>query len=507
MKSELRAIGGVIAEYESLLSQLHPRSLKSRIVSASLNELLINSQQSAPWRVYCDVFCVLYYFLEERDAKKQSRLADLLQPEYNKIKENMTQEERLLLETVNEDPFELKDCISWFNPEPPIKIIIKSDFFSSNVRFSYDKFKLGNKKLFIALMDIVKDDTVPENQFTKTVINFIKLVIGFKDDANFHEFFRQKIGLPCLNGVILFYNKREKPEINYTNIVNFLYPKMVSELKKNKFLLDDLLGSGSYGQVFALQNDASSVNEAPPRALKINFDTCDKKEIEIMKYMKNILGTSVPNIVSFDMELTCSINGFIMERANRGSLRDLMVNSPSEINEAFCITFALGIANALEKIHGLSIVHSDISHNNVFLRDDLSPVLGDFGLATLFNTKHNLRKVNYGCIHFLSPTYAKDKLKAKNYAPVVRPFLEAKSNDLHAFGMLCYMVAANQLFFNLYLKDAQMLYEISRNNLPGRDATRNLETLRDLEQSLFHNQSRYPNELKKLNTHAITASS
>jgi hypothetical protein len=58
------------------------------------------------------------------------------------------------------------------------------------------------------------------------------------------------------------------------------------------------------------------------------------------------------------------------------------VETPHDMWPTKKVIIALGIASGMEHIHRRGFVHRDVKTANIFLNDNLEPVIGDFGLAT-----------------------------------------------------------------------------------------------------------------------------
>ena len=121
----------------------------------------------------------------------------------------------------------------------------------------------------------------------------------------------------------------------------------------------------------------------------------------------------------------------VLEYATNGSLEDFIVNedvSPTFTNSLLSI--ALDTAKALKYIHTMTnpLAHYDVKLHNVFIKDDLTAVLGDFGesralsMATPFGeTKEETKLV--GSPYFCAPEILNNDFRDE-------------SADIFSFGIL-----------------------------------------------------------------------
>ncbi len=91
-----------------------------------------------------------------------------------------------------------------------------------------------------------------------------------------------------------------------------------------------------------------------------------------------------------------------MEYLQGGTLSERMKHG---ISVAECIRICTQVAHALHLAHSHNIVHRDMKPSNIMFRDELTPVLTDFGIARKTDSEHRLTKTGMvvGTPYYMSP--------------------------------------------------------------------------------------------------------
>ncbi|KAI5054561.1 hypothetical protein GOP47_0030527 [Adiantum capillus-veneris] len=108
----------------------------------------------------------------------------------------------------------------------------------------------------------------------------------------------------------------------------------------------------------------------------------------------------------------------------KGTLYDVLHKSPTLLDWSKRINIALGVAHALAHLHRActsKILHMDLKSSNVFLDDDLNPLVADYGLIALVS-KTVVETPGYTPPEFTSVSYS------------VRRYTEKV--DVYSFGIL-----------------------------------------------------------------------
>ncbi len=106
---------------------------------------------------------------------------------------------------------------------------------------------------------------------------------------------------------------------------------------------------------------------------------------------------------------------------------------------ATLLTIAARIAASLDCVHGHGVVHRDLKPSNIFLRDPLTPVLTDFGLATQVDGRLGREVMDSGGGLAGTPLYLSPE--------IIRGGLADARADLYALGcILCEMLTGSPPF-------------------------------------------------------------
>ena len=159
------------------------------------------------------------------------------------------------------------------------------------------------------------------------------------------------------------------------------------------------LGKGSFGVVVKGRYHAQDVAVKQLTLTQLN----KMEKISFVKEL-NILGKlgehpNLVKLVGYTLEPPC----IIMEFVSLGSLYQILYYCKDSAIEAKVSTGAskklilLGVANGMQQVHAVNIVHGDLKPANILLSGDLTPKITDFGLAHLRGkTASSIASVNDG---------------------------------------------------------------------------------------------------------------
>lgn len=140
----------------------------------------------------------------------------------------------------------------------------------------------------------------------------------------------------------------------------------------------DVLGSGGSGTVWAVRDSdgvrfAAKVFDADPEQLDY--------ELSVLESLRHDHVVRLQDVVA-DLSTDPVGTALVMELAEGGSLADTLtrrgVLTPGELVTVLC-----PVARALHDLHGMGLVHGDLSPGNVLLTADGKPLIADLGMSRL----------------------------------------------------------------------------------------------------------------------------
>ena len=157
---------------------------------------------------------------------------------------------------------------------------------------------------------------------------------------------------------------------------------------KNRFLLEREIGRGGMGVVFAaVDRRKEEARDPNPRiAIKIlngDFEQHPDAFIALQREARKAQTLAHPNVVTvFDFDRDGSSAFMTMELLQGRSLHSIAREARGKgIGRDAALPIIRGIAEGLAYAHRKGIVHSDLKPGNVFVLEDGTPKLLDFGIA------------------------------------------------------------------------------------------------------------------------------
>jgi hypothetical protein len=165
-------------------------------------------------------------------------------------------------------------------------------------------------------------------------------------------------------------------------------PLQPGSVIRKRFVLDTLLGKGGMGLVFgAIDRRKQEARDPHPRvALKVlnaDFKRHPQSFIALQREARKAQTLAHPNVVTvFDFDRDGDIVYMTMELLTGRSLESMVRESRGTgIGSAAALSIIRGIAEGLAYAHRKGIVHSDLKPGNVFICEDGTPKILDFGIA------------------------------------------------------------------------------------------------------------------------------
>ncbi|KAJ9064978.1 Serine/threonine-protein kinase plk1 [Entomophthora muscae] len=185
----------------------------------------------------------------------------------------------------------------------------------------------------------------------------------------------------------------------------FIKPKMVSVLhdKKNEayFHIGKSIGEGSFATCYEVTLASTGQSICCKALWKAKFQGDDKKqrvnaEVAILRSLKH------PNIVKHysSMEDRDFVYHF-MEICRHGSLQDL-ISRRKKLTEPEVRFYMLQILKAVAHLKKNQIIHRDLKLANIFIAEDMTLKIGDFGLAGKPDSRDD-RTIWCGTLNYIAP--------------------------------------------------------------------------------------------------------
>lgn len=229
-------------------------------------------------------------------------------------------------------------------------------------------------------------------------------------------------------------------------------PRMVERTIAKQIELQEVIGSGRYGQVYLGDYRDEHV------AVKI-FSTVDEESWKREKDIYSIVLIRHDNILGYIAADMISNNGvtelwLITQYHPLGSLYDFLSVSDVKLTPSRMIVFALSICNGLHHLHtefsGVqgkpSIAHRDLKSKNILVKTNNTCCIADFGLAVYRDVQ--TRKIN------LPPTYKNGTVR------YLAPEILNNTIDLNLFDSFLYVdiYCLALVFWEIGLRTGELYY-------------------------------------------------
>jgi hypothetical protein len=210
---------------------------------------------------------------------------------------------------------------------------------------------------------------------------------------------------------------------------------------KQRFVLDEKLGSGGMGTVFRAKDlrKVEARDRQPFLAVKVlNNDFREHPEafIALQREATKSQAVSHPNIVSiFDFDKDGNVPFITMELLEGQELASLLRAYPNGLPEEMAWSVIAGMCAGLQHAHDGGVVHADFKPGNVFVSPKNSAKILDFGIARAVQMKHGEGEdtvFDPARLAALTPAYAsREMLNGDN--PETR-------DDIYSLGVVIYLI-------------------------------------------------------------------
>jgi serine/threonine protein kinase len=236
-------------------------------------------------------------------------------------------------------------------------------------------------------------------------------------------------------------NPSVKPGKPDNNEERFL---LIGDKIKQRFILDSLLGEGGMGAVYrALDLRKQEAGDPQPYvAIKILGDAFKRHPralITLQREAKKTQQLAHPNIVTvYDFDRDDDLIYLTMEELKGQSLSDLLKHKDKIAVLSFKekTQLILQIAQALTYAHAKGLIHSDLKPANIFVTNEGTIKVLDFGIARAANQEGYQDNFDAGELGALTYSYA--SLEMLNAEP------PHPSDDIYALGIIaCQIFGGN----------------------------------------------------------------
>lgn len=209
---------------------------------------------------------------------------------------------------------------------------------------------------------------------------------------------------------------------------------------KKRFVLETLLGKGGMGIVFgAIDRRKEEARDPNPRvALKVlnaDFQRHPQAFMALQREARKAQTLAHPNVVTvFDFDRDGEAVYMTMELLQGRSLDSMTREARGKgMKRELALPVIRGIAEGLAYAHRKGIVHSDLKPGNVFVSEDGTPKILDFGIARAvpsMNTEASRDVFDAGSLGAYTEAYATDEM-----IDGVDPH---PADDMYALGIIAY---------------------------------------------------------------------
>jgi len=219
----------------------------------------------------------------------------------------------------------------------------------------------------------------------------------------------------------------------------------VGSVIRERFVLESLLGRGGMGIVFAaLDRRKEEARDPNPHiAIKIlnaDFRSHPDALIALQREARKAQTLAHPNVVTvFDFDRDGASVYMTMERLRGRSLDAITREARGRgIGREAALPIIRGIAEGLAYAHRKGIVHSDLKPGNVFVLEDGTPKILDFGIARAVPSAAAAEKDTFdaGSLGAYTEAYATEEMVAG-----VDPH---PADDVYALGLIAYELLTGQ---------------------------------------------------------------
>lgn len=224
------------------------------------------------------------------------------------------------------------------------------------------------------------------------------------------------------------------------------------EIPADEILICARIGSGSFGTVYKghwhgpVAIKTLNVKDPTPAQLQ-----AFKNEVAVLRKTRHV------NVLLFMGCVSKPQLSIVTQWCEGSSLYQHLHVQETKFELLTLIEISRQTAQGMDYLHAKNIIHRDMKSNNIFLHDDLTVKIGDFGLATV-KTRWS------GSQQFLQPSgsilwMAPEVIRMQDENPY------SFQSDVYAFGIVSYELLTGQLPYTHLNNKDQIVFMVGRGQL------------------------------------------
>ncbi|XP_022245256.1 raf homolog serine/threonine-protein kinase phl-like isoform X3 [Limulus polyphemus] len=224
------------------------------------------------------------------------------------------------------------------------------------------------------------------------------------------------------------------------------------EIPANEILTGPRIGSGSFGTVYRAHWHGpvalKKLNVTDPTAAQLQ---AFKNEVAVLRKTRHV------NILLFMGWVSKPHLTIVTQWCEGSSLYKHLYVQECKFEMVELINIARQTAQGMDYLHAKNIIHRDLKSNNIFLHEDWTVKIGDFGLATVKTRWSGSEQFNQptGSILWMAP----EVIRMKDSHPY------SFQSDVYAFGIVLYELIAGQLPYARINNRDQILFMVGHGYL------------------------------------------
>lgn len=154
-----------------------------------------------------------------------------------------------------------------------------------------------------------------------------------------------------------------------------------SSFAAGRYRVDRFLGEGAKKRVFLAHDSLLDRDVAFAHIRTEGLDAAGRERITREAQAMGRLGDDANIVPVFDLGQEGDAPYIVSQFMAGGSVQDILSKADGPLPLEQTLKIGIDVCRGLEAAHGANVVHRDLKGGNVWLTDDGTAKLGDFGLA------------------------------------------------------------------------------------------------------------------------------